>query len=276
MTTLIRTDRPDRINRIFKGAVDDVSAKKRTITSIISTDCVDCYNEIIVSKGVDTKAFLENPVVLWCHNATIVIARCVGLKRTTKNDRNVWIAKTLFAETEKAEEVFQLYAQGFLNGWSIGGYPDWSACSAPTAEEIKANPHYKLARCLIRKLRLVEYSACSIPANPESLGNELEKAASAELVRMIRESGTWAEVLGESESGSGLAPPSPASTPGRAPGALHLQADLPPLPPPLPPLVGRTFEQALAETRATVARMTGGEAARKAAEEAIDRLKGRV
>lgn len=271
MSELIRTDRPDRIERVFKSTTDDVSRKKRTITSVISSDDVDRYNEIVVAKGIDLSEFLENPVVLWCHRMSdLPIGKCVGLKRATKNDRSVLIAKTLFAECDFADEVFELYAEGFLNGWSIGAYPDWSTCSAPTAEEIKANPHYKKARCLIRKCKLCEYSACPVPANPAALGNDVEKRARAELIKAVRESKTWAEILdGEA---TGPAPATPEGTPDSPPVALAL----PPLPPPLPPLVGRTLGQAIAERRAMVARMAGGEAARKAAQEAIDRAKGRV
>jgi hypothetical protein len=262
MSTLIRaeTDRPQRLRKIFKGSIDDISTENRTITSVITTDCVDRYKEVIVAKGINLENFLTNPVVLWCHNSTIVIGKNVGLRRTTKFDKSVLIAKTLFAKTEKAEEIFQLYCQGFLNGWSIGCQPDWSKYSAPTDDEIKKRPDWKLARALIRACELTEYSAVSIPANPEALGNELEKLASAELVRAMRESETWSQIFDQPAEG-----PPPIAVPQQLQTILEL-----------PPLIGRTFEQALASVHNEVGRLTSKQAAEKVAQDALDRLKGRV
>lgn len=246
-------DKPQRIQRLFKGEVDDVDKAKRTVTSIITTDAIDRYKEVVVARGISLDSFRENPVVLWCHNPTVVIAKNLWIKRFTKDGRSGLIAKTLFAKTEKALEVFELYAEGFLNGWSIGAYPDYAAYGPPTEAEIKARPELKNCRCLFRKAELVEYSACSIPANPEALGNEVGKSISADLRREIEQAERW-----------------------ETPDEIEKEATLPPLPAKLPPLIGRTFEQAMADTRAMVARMTGPDAVERAVRDTIDRAKGRV
>ncbi|WP_435005167.1 hypothetical protein P12x_003061 [Tundrisphaera lichenicola] len=248
-------DRPEIIRRAFKGTVDDVDSSKRTVTAIITTDAIDRYKEVILPKGIALDNYRANPVVLWCHMGTIVVAKNLWIKRFSKAGVNGLIAKTLFAKTDNAEEIFQLYVEGFLNGWSIGARPDWSTCSSPTPDEIKARPELKACYGIIRKCELLEYSAVSIPANPEALGNEIGKSISRSLREEIQTAERW--------SPSDPAPePEPEPTP--APPVV------------LPELVGRTFEQALAETRAMVARMTGPAAVQKAAQDTIDRLKGRV
>jgi hypothetical protein len=262
-------NKPKTIRRIYKGAVDETSKEKRTVTSIVTTDCVDRYREVIVAKGITLDCFRENPVVLWCHNGTIVIGKNLWIKRFTKDGKSGLIAKTLFAKTEKAEEVFQLYCDGFLNAWSIGANPDYSTWSPPTEEEIKARPDWKKARALYRKCELVEYSAVSIPANPEALGNECEKRIGAELRRAAEESPSYVELLLQLDE-EPKETPLPVTEPEQKKASI-----LPPLNA-LPPLVGRTFEHALAETRSMIGGMTSKSAAEKAAQDTLDRLKGRV
>jgi phage head maturation protease len=260
------TDRPDKIHRLYKGEVDDVDKSKRTVTATITTDAIDRYHEVILAKGIQLDNFRENPVVLWCHAGTVVIGKNLWIKRFTKDGKSGLIAKTLFAKTEKAEEVFQLYCQGFLNGWSIGASPDWSAYGQPTEEEVKARPELKKCRCVYRKVELLEYSAVSIPANPDAIGNEIGKGISAELRREIEMAPEWLAKMGE-DVGQDMGQDRPK---------IDRKAELPPLPGVLPPLIGRSFEEALAQRMNQVSRMTSKSAAEQAAQDTIDRLRGRV
>lgn len=247
---------PDRLTRLFKGEVDDVSKSKRTITSIITTDAIDRYKEVIVARGLKLDNYQANPVVLWGHNTDNVIGKNLGLARKTKGDRQVIIAKTWFAKTDFASEIFELYADEILNGWSIGcKFIDHKSYGPPTEDEIKARPELKDCHCVYRKLELIEYSAVSIPANPEALGNEIGKKISTDLMRQIKSGPRW-----DTDE-----PPLIDEVREPKPGPVEL-----------PPLLGRTFHQAVTDMRNAVRGMTTREAAEAAAKESIDRLKGRV
>jgi hypothetical protein len=285
-------DRPKTIRLTVKSEVEEVSVTRRTIISTITTDCLDRYREAIVTRGIALDNFRANPIVLWCHYGTAPIGKSLWIKRQTRDGKSLLLAKTLFAKTELADEIFMLYVDKFLNGWSIGACPDWSTYSPPTDEEIKSRPEYKKARALIRKCELVEYSACSIPANPEALGNdnETEKKLSAPVRRQIEASEHWSDLLEDSEEDSGLRtqdsglrtqdsegirPQSSVLSPSPMSSVFKGNV-LPPLPAPLPALVGRTFAQALEATHRDVARLTTRAAGEAAALQTIDRLKGRV
>src|SRR5205814_5301242 len=67
-------------------------------------------------------AYLHNPVVLWAHNHFSLppIGSCTRLD--LEPDRIV--AETKFAQgVSLAEDLFRLYEQGILRGWSIGFVP---------------------------------------------------------------------------------------------------------------------------------------------------------
>lgn len=161
---------------IAKIETDD---DERTVTAIISTDTIDRDNEVMKPNGADLENFMKNPVVLWAHNyAEPAIGKALWVTKTRKNIK----AKTKFAETPRAEEVYQLYKGGFLKAFSVGFIPTES--HKPEPKEIEKRPELSTARNIIDKWELLEFSAVPVPANPEALATAVktkEIAVSKEL-----------------------------------------------------------------------------------------------
>lgn len=144
----------------------EVDSDERTVTAIITTSVVDRDNEVLLSKGADLVNYLKNPVVLWAHDYSgTPIARTQWMK----TGRGKITAKLQFADTDKGEEVYQLFKGGFLNAFSIGFLPKANGSHPPTPEEIKKNPEWASARRIYDKWELLEFSAVPVPANPEAL-----------------------------------------------------------------------------------------------------------
>lgn len=153
---------------IAKAEVDD---DERTVKAVISTSAVDREKEVLLPKGADFEQYKKNPVVLWAHDyrdTPIAKALWIQAKRKTIE------AKIRFAETEKAEEIYQLFKGGYLNAFSVGFLPAEGGSHPPTPDEVKKNPEWAEARRIYDKWELLEFSAVPVPANPEALATAVK------------------------------------------------------------------------------------------------------
>jgi HK97 family phage prohead protease len=142
----------------------DIDDDERSLTAIISTDTVDRDGEVLLPKGAILDNFMKNPVVLWAHDYyDTPIARALWIKK----GRGRITAKAKFADTDKAEEIYQLYKGGFLNAFSVGFDP--REYREPKPEEIKKKPDWANARRIYETWELLEFSGVPVPANPEAL-----------------------------------------------------------------------------------------------------------
>jgi len=124
------------------------------IRSVITTAMPDRIGDVVVPTGMrNADEFLRNPVVLWAHQRDMPpIGQCVKLELFP--DRVV--AETQFARgVPFAEDVFRLYEQGVLRGWSIGFMPKRS-------RPLRDGTRYE-------EWDLLEYSAVPVPENPAAL-----------------------------------------------------------------------------------------------------------
>lgn len=98
-------------------------AGKLRVRSVISTAAPDRAGDVIVPTGLrNLDDYRMNPVVLWAHNRTAFppIGACEWLDVQPARI----VAETRFAQgVPFAEDVFRLYEQGILRGWSIGFVP---------------------------------------------------------------------------------------------------------------------------------------------------------
>jgi hypothetical protein len=139
-----------------------VDAKAMTIRSVIATIEPDRAGDIVVPLGLSNlDDYLLNPVVLWAHDRVRVppVGQCDWLD---PQPRRI-VAQTRFAEGVRfAEEVFKLYEQRVLRGWSIGFLPLRGVPRAGGGMRFE-------------RWELLEYSAVPIPENPGALTVALEK-----------------------------------------------------------------------------------------------------
>lgn len=153
-----------------------VDRDSRTVVGIVSTDALDRDFEVILPDALNWDLFHRNPVVLWMHDLSRPIGRSLWVKR----DSGRTVAKTQFSGSPQASELFELYAEGYLKGWSVGMDPMTIRRRTPTESEIVQNPGYADARYVIHSAHVAEYSAVTIPSNPEALTKAWRKG-------MIRE-----------------------------------------------------------------------------------------
>ena len=139
----------------------DVDLEERSIVSTITTEEVDRDNEVVMTDGLDLSALRENGLVLFMHDPFSVIGKIAWLQPKPKKI----IAKTRFAKTPLAQEVFELYAGGYMRGWSIGMDAFTIKRRRPEPAEIRKNPDWSRAEYIVETADVYEYSAVSIPAN---------------------------------------------------------------------------------------------------------------
>jgi hypothetical protein len=156
---------PIRYQATLDGQTTTIHTNKMMVRSIISTIEPDRVGDIVVPKGIrNIDQFLQNPIVLWAHQRTLPpIGVCQHLD--VLPDRIV--AETKFSSSSPlAMDVFRLYAEGILRGWSIGFVPH------------RAFPVKKFqpeSGMRIEEWDLLEYSAVPIPENPQALTIAIQK-----------------------------------------------------------------------------------------------------
>ena len=146
--------------------IKEIDAAKREVVGVISTNAIDRYHEVVEPSGVRLDNYRKNPVVLLNHNS---FGLPIGKNLWIKSEGNGLIARTKFAETALGDDVLALYEQGVMKAWSIGFMP------------IKWEDGSETVRRRFTEWELLEYSAVTIPANPEAVTNALSIVHSSEI-----------------------------------------------------------------------------------------------
>lgn len=136
----------------FPIQVKEVNTENFTLEAIFSTDDTDRHGDVVL-QNFDLKQFKKNPVVLNSHDysdASQVIGRIQPI--SVKDGALQGKVKFAVNENPKAKIIFDLYAGGYLNAFSIG--------FIPLEFDEKNN---------ISKSELLEVSAVSVPANAMAL-----------------------------------------------------------------------------------------------------------
>lgn len=142
-----------------------IDAGKLRIRSVITTVDPDRAGDIVVPTGLrNHDDFMLNPVVLWAHNRSqfppIGVCEWIDVQ-----PRRV-VAETRFAAgVPFAEDIFRLYEQGILRGWSIGFVP----------RRARKIPGPSGTALRVEEWDLLEYSAVPIPENAAALTVALKK-----------------------------------------------------------------------------------------------------
>ncbi len=141
------------------------------LRSVISTGDPDRAGDVVVPTGLrNVEDFMVNPVVLWAHNRTQFPP--IGLCEWLDVQPRRVVAETRFAQNVAfAEDVFRLYEQGVLRGWSIGFVPRKAFRIEARGPLAQAAP----VGLRVEEWDLLEYSAVPIPENPGALTIALQK-----------------------------------------------------------------------------------------------------
>jgi HK97 family phage prohead protease len=151
---------PALIRKALVPALMEFIEGEHAAIAYITTGIVDRDHEIIEPTGVQFDHYLKNPIVLFSHNySSLPIGKCVSIAI----DQKGIIAKTIFANTEEANRIYQYLRDGFPLATSIGFVPiEYQDCIDEEINEVKVSRRYT-------KVSLLEYSFCAVPANPEAL-----------------------------------------------------------------------------------------------------------
>jgi hypothetical protein len=171
-----------------------VDTARRTLEVVITTTRRDRQGDIVESRGLDFGNFLKNPVVIWAHDMDRPpVAKVLSVN--VRPDRVEAVVQ--FADTPFGLEVFKLYAEGYLNAWSIGFIPKrWQRIEPDdTTAAMQGEP----LGFHVLEAEVVELSAVPVPANPDALSKALETAESEELRKALRDG--WEKSQPKAEEG---------------------------------------------------------------------------
>lgn len=150
------------LKRVFDSEIKGIDEKERTLTAYVSTSARDRMDEVLIPEGVDLTKYKKNPIVLWAHDYSMPP---IGKALWIKKDGQGVISKMQFANTEFAQEIFNLYKDGFMKAFSVGFIP----------KEHEDGDGQKSPRRTYKKWEMLEYSAVPVPANPEALTLAISK-----------------------------------------------------------------------------------------------------
>ena len=142
-----------------------------TIIAKISTIDVDRSGEVVIPEGLDSKDFMNNPIVCWAHDYSELPAAKITKLQIT--DTAVY-AKIVFSSIHRAQEIYTLIKEGILNCCSVG-FVATNALEKGTKafnDFMEANRHripVEGVKRIITNWILLEDSIVSIPCNQAAL-----------------------------------------------------------------------------------------------------------
>jgi len=148
--------------------VRDVDREERTLVAYASTKTVDSYGEVVLPDAFDLTRFRKNPVIPWAHDyRQPPVARALWVKA----DKMGLLFKPKFAETPFASDIFELYAGGFLSGFSIG-YDELERVTPDSPDFERLLAEWGIIgepKLIATRVLLYEISAVTLPANEDAL-----------------------------------------------------------------------------------------------------------
>lgn len=170
----------DEVKARRKFAVSDedmtVAAGSREAVQWVSKRGIDRDGEILIPGGAITRDFMKAPQVFVNHNyMELPVGSDVWLRKTDEG----LIARTKYATTPRANDVFTLKQEGHLRTQSVGFSPvEWvskddTGFAKLRDKLIEAWPEFKknadAVNRIFSKWVVFEHSDVGIPANPEAL-----------------------------------------------------------------------------------------------------------
>ena len=129
--------------------------RRLVITAAVGSE--DRKGDVIDPSGWDLEGYRRNPVFLWAHDRSLPP---IGKASRVWVDGTSLRALVEFAPTAFAEQVSELYAQGFMRGVSVG--------FIPLETEMRASSHGRRGYWYKRQ-ELLEISAVPVPMHSNAL-----------------------------------------------------------------------------------------------------------
>uniref|UniRef100_A0A6M3IYC6 Putative peptidase n=1 Tax=viral metagenome TaxID=1070528 RepID=A0A6M3IYC6_9ZZZZ len=150
-----------------KSEKPEALKSERAIVHFISTIDLDRQRDIVIPKGMVDKDFDKSPSVWYNHNYTwnpnaLPIAKSQWRR---KKEEGI-LAKTEFAKTEFADDVYRLHEGGFMNTWSIGFRTVKDRVGIVEKDSVTFDEKRNITT--YHKWELLEYSSAPIAANPNA------------------------------------------------------------------------------------------------------------
>lgn len=158
------------ITKIFDCEIKDFNEKERTFTAIASTEAVDRDGDILRVSGWKLSNYKKNPVGLWSHNPfSPPIFKTIAI--SVEDNKLKFIPKFVPKEISPfADEVFQLYKNGFLKAFSVRFLPyKWETIQPK--QDVKPGTRSMYGRDY-KSQELLEISGCTVPSNPECISEK--------------------------------------------------------------------------------------------------------
>lgn len=186
----------DDIDYVRKGIPIDpqeitIEDGERAAIRFVSTPHLDRDNEILMPDGAVLDAFRESPTVLYGHDySSLPIGKDIWIKPTKKGI----LAKTVYANHQFAQDVYDCVKGGFLNSSSVGFIPVEYASRSDERRfgdlvtrlerdfGIAADESRKASR-IFTKWILLEHSDVAVPSNAQSLNVMVGKSIQSERLR---------------------------------------------------------------------------------------------
>ena len=141
--------------KFFPTATQSDGLGDRQVRVVVSTPDVDRAGDIVVPGGIDLSSYKSNPVVLWNHDPSCPVARCIDI--AVKGDAvEALVQFPPEGDDPEADRLYKRVKNGVVNATSIGFNPT-------QAEPIKGGG-LKYLVC-----DLMEFSFVAIPANADAL-----------------------------------------------------------------------------------------------------------
>jgi len=173
--------------------IEEVKPGERAVIQYVSTFHGDRDREVMVPKGAILDDFKKAPQVLWGHDYS---QPPIGSDEWIKVDDKGILAKTIYATTPRAEEIFRLKQEKHLRTQSVGFVPieyverdgpGWAATTKALARkwDVDTDTHFKDVDRIHTKWLLLEHSDVSVPSNINALQLAVSKGleVSPEMLR---------------------------------------------------------------------------------------------
>ena len=173
----VKSDKPEKLK------------SERSIVHFISTPQLDRQRDIMIPKGMDDREFAKSPSVWYNHNYGYdPSALPIGKSLWRKKQEDGVLAKTQFATTLLADEVYMLHEGEFINTWSVAFRPTKDKVGMIEKDSITFDE--KTNATTFHKWNMVEYSSAPIAANVDALDQmkalQNINFKSHEIIEMVR------------------------------------------------------------------------------------------